>query len=132
MVCFVDDQLWGGSYNFENEVIKKLRNIFDINYEHSSAFKYIGIDLKQGQNGYISIDQDSYMKSVNSIPVDKSRNSKKEECVNDNEKQQLRMVLGQLNWLSGISRPDISFKVSELSSSIKDAKVSDYSKPIRL
>ena len=35
------------------------------------------------------------------------------------------MIVGQLNWLSGISRPDISFRVSEISSAIKEAKVSD-------
>ena len=128
MVCFVDDQLWGGSPNFEEKVIEKLRNIFDINYEHSSAFKYVGIDLKQGCDGSISINQESYLKSINSFSVDKTRSSQKEECVTESEKQQLRMVVGQLNWLSGISRPDISFRVSELSSSIKDAKVSDLLK----
>ena len=65
MVCFVDDQLWGGSSEFEEKVIQKLRKSFDINYEHSSAFKYVGIDLKQAHYGSISINQESYLKGIN-------------------------------------------------------------------
>ena len=128
MVCFVDDQVWGGTTEFEDKVIKKLRKTFDINYEHCSVFKYVGIDVKQAQDGSISINQESYLKGVNSLSIDKERSNQKEETVTDSEKQQLRMIIGQLNWLSGISRPDISFRVSELSSSIKDAKVIDLLK----
>ena len=128
MVCFVDDQLWGGSTEFENKVIQKLRNTFDINYEHSSALKYVGIDLKQDQTSSISINQESYLKGINPLTIEKGRSTQKEDSVTEKEKKQLRMIVGQLNWLSGISRPDISFRVSEISSAIKEAKVSDLFK----
>ena len=37
----------------------------------------------------------------------------------------LRRVVGQSNWLAGISRPDISFDVCQASTRIKDATVAD-------
>ena len=37
----------------------------------------------------------------------------------------LREVIGQLNWLAGISRPDISFDVCQASTRIEDATVAD-------
>ena len=128
MVCFVDDQLWGGSSEFEEKVIQKLRKSFDINYEHSSAFKYVGIDLKQAYDGSISINQESYLKGINPIAIGRERLRNKEDNITISERKQLRTIVGQLGWLSGISRPDISFKVSELSSAIKNATVNDLLK----
>ena len=37
----------------------------------------------------------------------------------------LRGALGRLNWLAGISRPEISFDVCEASTKVKNAIVSD-------
>ena len=47
LACFVDDQLWGGSSVFEKHVIEKLRFVFEISQESVTAFKYVGIELKQ-------------------------------------------------------------------------------------
>ena len=96
MVCFVDDQLWGGSTEFENKVIQQLRNTFDINYEHSSALTYVGIDLKQDQTSSISINQVSYLKGVNLLTIDKGRSIQKEDGVTEKEKKQLRIIFAQL------------------------------------
>ena len=43
----------------------------------------------------------------------------------DPERTQLRCALGQLNWLSGMTRLKIGFTVSEVSSRIKSATMSD-------
>ena len=81
MVCFVDDQLWGGSSDFETKVIKNLRTIFDIHYEHSSAFKYVGIDLKQYIDGSISNNQERDLQSINTLIIDRDRGKNKYEEV---------------------------------------------------
>ena len=47
----------------------------------------------------------------------------KEGLLNEEEKFALRSLLGQLNWLSTQCRPDISYDVSSLSSSFKNAAV---------
>ena len=109
LVCFVDDLLWGGSQTFEDKIIMKLRNIFDISKENSRIFKYIGIDLKQNSDFSVVINQSSYLKSVNPISISKERQLQKKEALTKVEKRQLRGAVGQLNWVSGISRPDIVF-----------------------
>ena len=42
------------------------------------------------------------------------------------EAQQLRGLVGQLNWTFSQARPDMSFGACEVSPSIKDAQISDF------
>ena len=63
------------------------------------------------------------MNSVGAIPISRERLLQKSESVNDVEMRQLRGAIGQLNWLSCVSRPDISFSVCEASSTLKRATV---------
>ena len=123
VVCFVDDQIWGGTKSFEVSVVEKLRHIFQVGCEHSSAFKYIGIDLVQQRDFSIVINQDSYVKSVDPIVMDRSRQLQKDGIITDQERTKLRRLIGQLNWITGISRPDIGFGVCQLSSEFKRATV---------
>ena len=124
LVSFVDDQLWGGTPKFEKCVIQKLRSTFIINYEHTRAFKYIGIDILQHTDHTISINQESYIKSVQPVFIDKHRQLQKEDNLTTDERGQFRCINGQLSWIAGISRPDASFNVCNLSSSLANAKVS--------
>ena len=41
------------------------------------------------------------------------------------ERTQYRSAVGQLNWVAGISRPDINFSVCEASTKLKYATVAD-------
>ena len=132
LVCFVDDQLWGGTKNFEENVIDKLRHIFNVGCEHSSAFKYIGIDLVQRSNFSIFINQESYIKSIEPINIDRSRRLQKDATINEQEKTKLRSLIGQLNWITGVSRPDIGFGVCQLSSTFKNATVNHLNKANKL
>ena len=56
------------------------------------------------------------------LNIDKNR--KDTDPISDAERTQLRAIIGQLNWIAGMSRPDLSFDVCKLSSNIKKAKVS--------
>ena len=53
------------------------------------------------------------------------------ESVNADEKQKYRTLIGQLNWVSSQTRPDIAFEACEASVSFKDAKVSTSQKPTK-
>ena len=53
------------------------------------------------------------------------RLSDKFSPLSNDEKSALRGALGQLNWLSGMSRPEISFMVSDLSSKVNKAVIND-------
>ena len=125
VVCFVDDMIWGGTDKFYHHVIEKLCAIFEIGVTNSRAFKYVGIDVFQNQDNSITISQNNFCNSINPIDIPRDRLANKEDPIRDNERTMLRGVIGQLNWLAGISRLDISFDVCQASTRIKDATVAD-------
>ena len=64
------------------------------------------------------MNQNSFAASIQPIEVTKERSLDKAASVTDDERTKLRSALGQLYWLAGISRPEIS-------TNIKNATVSD-------
>ena len=51
--------------------------------------------------------------------------SDNQACLSNEETKMLRGVLGQLNWLANMTRPDLSYTVSALSSNITQATIAD-------
>ena len=125
MACFVDDVLWAGNEDF-TEIIEQLKKVFQFGNEQSDTFKYIGIELQRNDNGNITLRQDDYIEKLDVIYLNKERNNcDQQEPVTDDERSRIRKTLGQLNWLAGMTRPEISFTVSDISSRIRDATISD-------
>ena len=125
MACFVDDEIWGGTDTFKKLVVDKLYEKFEVGSTHKKIFSFLGIYLHQQEDMSIVIDQNSFASSLNPIEVSAERLSRKHERILPAEEKQLRSLIGQLNWLSGISRPEVSFDVSAMTSRIKDATIED-------
>ena len=123
MVCFVDDILYGGNSSF-SDVISSLKDKFKVGSEHANKFEYIGINIKQFNNSIV-ISQNDYVNNLEPISLTSVNTSNPNRPLVDIELTILRGALGQLNWLSCITRPEISFIVSEISSRISSATVSD-------
>ena len=62
--------------------------------------------------------------SINIIPINREQVSKPHRKLTENEKSLLRSAIGQLNCLANISRLEISFQVSYISSKIVDTTIS--------
>ena len=125
IVCFVDDVIWAGSPSFIS-VISKLKTIFKTSSEHMKHFRYIGIDLNQHENGTITISQNDYINELEPITLNEERfKISKDEPIDETERSKLRQSLGKLNWLACMSRPEISFTVSDVSSRITTATIAD-------
>ena len=61
IICaHVDDFLWVGVADFENEIINNLKLTFKIGKEEFESFKYIGLGINQCKDDII-IDQESYV-----------------------------------------------------------------------
>ena len=126
MPCHVDDLLWAGTNTFKKDVVKKIHEKFTVGSASSIAFEYIGIEMEQEEDTKsIIISQEAYTNSIQYIEIDDSRVSDKEARLTSDETTMLREAVGQLNWLSCVTRPDIAFNVSVLSSNIKNATVND-------
>ena len=125
IVCIhVDDFCWGGTKRFEEYVILKLKKDFLVGATDSGNFKYVGLNIKQEMNG-ISVDQESYIKSLNQIEVSQRKSQRRDMRLNEEETHLYRSVVGQLNWIGTQTRPDISFDVCVLSMQFGKCTVGD-------
>ena len=83
--------------------------------------------MKQ-ENQAIIVYQMNYIQSIQPINIDLKGLKHKELESNASEKHQLRALLGQLNWVATMRRPEISFLVSEISGVQSKSKVTDLLK----
>ena len=60
-ICFhVDDFIWGGSINFEKQIINVLKETFSVSSQESEPFKYLGVYIDQ-KNDVITLHQIPYI-----------------------------------------------------------------------
>ena len=123
ILTFTDDLLKAGTNEFERNVISPLKTTFTFAPENEEMFTYIGIDITQ--NGTISINQNNYTQTLKCIPLSSLRRSQQHDSITEIERKLFRAAIGQLNWIAGVSRPEISFHVSVASLKIKTATVAD-------
>ena len=122
LVMHVDDFLYGGSTEFE-DVIQHVRNIFTVGRETEMPLKFLGVDLQYSE-GYINLNQKSYIDGIEeSVIRDKSNQLR---ILDSSEQREYRMFIGQLNWVSSHSHPDISYEVCHLSTILNKATVDDF------
>ena len=124
MVCFVCYVLWGGNKNFIY-IINKLKQTFHIGAEQGQAFNYIGIHLKLNDDFSTTINQIDYINSIHEIKVSDILERSKNDKLIQKEIISLRGALGKINWVAGMSRPEISYHVCHISSRVKNATISD-------
>ena len=102
-----------------------MKETFHFGAENSQSFDYIGIKLNQREDGSITISQEAYTSSLQPIILDENTKRNKNMSLDKKHVTALRGAIGKLNWLAGMSRPEISFDVSEISSRILTSTVAD-------
>ena len=122
MVLHIDDTLWAGNELFASQIIKPLKEKFSVSAEEHNNMTYLGLSIKSNI-GSAKLDLDHYVQRLQEIQISPDRNS--DDTLTGKETNQLRVLSGQLNWLSAQSRPDVSFNSCQIACSIKNAKVSD-------
>ena len=117
-VMHVDDFLYGGTEEFQNKVIKSIMKHFKLGNQESGTFQYVGLNIKQTEKGIV-MSQSSYLKTVKPIEVSNPKQNNS-SALDKRQADDLRKVVGQLNWLGTQTRPDCSFEVLDLSISLKE------------
>ena len=128
IACFVDDIIWGGTQYFFDTVIQKFKSTFQIGAEHFQAFTYLGLNIKQNADFSIDVDQTNYISSINPIPLNRIRIKNTTASLTDQERSQFRQLIGQLNWVVNMTRPEFSFEVCYASTVVNSATISDIIK----
>ena len=67
----------------------------------------------------IEVDQHNYISEVQPVMTDRKRIKETKESLNADEKQQFQSLIGQLNWISGQTRPDIAYESCKASVALK-------------
>ena len=108
IIIHVDDLLFFGTSDFLDNVMKRFKELFKISREESEVFKYIGIKLTQRKD-LIILDQNEYLSSINSDVLDRDKLADKDRFVEGEEITLFRRSVGQLGWLSTVTKPEASF-----------------------
>ena len=129
MICsHVDDFFYNGSQPFHNQVVDHLRDTFSLSQECFDQMLYIGIELKQTENEII-MHQQSYIHTLETVQIS---NILANRNLDSAEIRQLKGLIGQLQWVAKLSRPDIAFEVCQLSTKVKTATTKELKRANKL
>ena len=125
LLVHVDDVLYFGSEKFIEEVIAPFKDTFHISREERNAFKYLGVELKQVPDGII-LAQHDYLKSMNDELLPKEDMKDKSRLASKEEQRMFRKGIGQLGWITSISKPEGAFMYCLLSTVQSRPKIEDF------
>ena len=118
----VDDGLCCGNEKF-HMVLKDLEKQYPFGSKKSKDFVFTGLRIKQAEDFSITVDQTEYIKDITPIGVTTERRKQQTENVTEEERQQLRGIIGSLQYASTNTRPDLGSRLSYLQSRINSATV---------
>ena len=96
LCCHVDDFVWGGSINFEKQVINILKETFSVSSQEPEIFKYLGLYIDK-KNDATTLHQIPYIDELKECDIEKSRKELQHAKLTDSEAQHLHALAGQLN-----------------------------------
>ena len=125
VIVHVDDMLYIGSDSFLERVMNMFKSRLKISREDSVAFKYLGVSIKQNADGIV-LDQTNYVKGLKVDLLDKERLKEKESFASSEEITLFRQAVGQLGWLTSVSKPDSAFAYCHLSVIQAKPQIKDF------
>ena len=120
----VDDGLCCGDALF-NKALIELEKKFPFGTKRERKFTFTGISIEQEHDGRIHLDQREYINNINPINVSRDRRKGEDQKVTEPERQELRGLIGSLQYAASNTRPDISSRLSHLQSKINCAVIKD-------
>ena len=106
---------------FDKDIVEELKSTFTFSKIESNKLTYCGSQITVNDDGSIELNQDQYIDSLREIS---EIDVKEDRKLTEKEKRLVRGKIGELLWISLISRPDLSFEVNLVSSQIADGSVS--------
>ena len=110
VIAHVDDFMCIGSGSWLDSISKKIKAVFNIGKENGLPLTFTGLEISRGSQNEILVDQRSFVEKLVPLPVE----GKAQEALASDALQTFRSILGQLQWISGQSRPDIAFIANSL------------------
>ena len=118
-----------GNDEFKKVIRTQLMMQFKFSKVEAKKFKYLGCEIQQMENGDINLNQNEYIQKLPDVILPPGRST---DNVNEVERENIRKVVGELLWVSLMTRPDLSFDVNQLSVNIGNATMKDLKDAKRL
>ena len=128
----VDDLIFGGYGKFMTEVFEPLKKKYLFKHVTVGNGEFLGKKLVQNHDFGVTIHQREHARDLECIHVSKERRKQRQDQTTDEEKSQMRGVLGELNWLVTGSRPDLAAGCSLLQQRVTKSTVEDMIEVNRL
>ena len=121
VILNVDDLIIAGNERFEKEIVTKLQEVFKFSKVEEKSFTYCGCRVNVNvDDGSIELDQNAYVDSLETIDHMEGEDGRE---LLEHEKKKVRAKVGELLWLSLMTRPDLSYDINAISSEISKATV---------
>ena len=120
IACHVDDLIFGGTADFHDTVIAKIRAVFIVGSEENTNLKYLGLKICQLPD-MITLAAKDYSSSIKKVNLLQAQ-------TNDEKVKALKQFAGQINWLVNQVRPDVAFDSCNMSNCIS----SDLDKALKI
>ena len=123
----VDDFLFGGNESDPrwNQIKMKIKERFQWGHWESKQFTQCGVDIVQQPDYSFTLSQPSFLDQVSEIHLSKQRFKDKDLSASNDEKKQMRSVLGCLPWYAGQLAMELSAPVGLHLSRISSPTVED-------
>ena len=118
----VDDGLCGGNEYFMSK-LQELEARFAFGSKRSQTFCFTGIDIFQHPDKTITLSQEKYVSKIEPIHLEPGRRTCLDQGITPKEKQDLRGLIGSLQYAAVNTRPDLSSRLSYLQGKINSATV---------
>ena len=119
----VDDGLCCRSSLFQQK-LNQLEQKYPFGSKKKNDFTFTGLKIQQKPDYSIEVNQTQYVKDIAAISLSRDRRSQPEDVVSEQERQQLRALIGSLQYAAVNTRPDLCSRLGWLQSRINTAKVS--------
>jgi hypothetical protein len=100
-----DDLILAGNDTFDEEITSKLKEMFEFSKIEENNFKYCGCNIKCKEDGSIQLDQNDYIENLKEMRIPAGDDS---EELSKEEIKTVRGKIGELLWITLMTRPDIS------------------------
>ena len=127
----VDDGLAAGDEVF-NKAVKQLETKYPFGSKKQQSFVFTGVSIHQNADYSIDLSQEKYIEDIPSISIDRSRRQNPTNSVTEKERQDLRGLIGSVQYASTNTRPDLSARLSFLQAKITTATVAELMEANRL
>ena len=116
VALWVDDYFVVGEVEFTKYIQEKISAEFTVGKVVRDEFKYLGIQTKLAENGTYTQSQLDYIEGLEKVEVPVGDDKKD---LDEYGLAVLRQGTGKLNWVAQGTRPELCFRVAELSTTFK-------------